>query len=277
MEIQSADIQTLMDLGLTLLQARVYRTLAKAGALKIDTISKLSIVARPDVYRTLAKLEQLGLVERIIKTPLHFRAIPMEKGLALLLESKTEEHEKLKTETELLLQTLKEITSDEILQTEDQQFVLIPPKRTIIKRINEATEKAQESVDLSLSWKRFSLGITTAFAESGKKARARNVKLRFVVENPTEGNAPEQITQFCRRNPNIQLRFSKERPKTLLGIYDKKEVFIIVNPQMDIPDSPAFWSNNQSIVAMAQDYFDNLWNNATENPDCKAIDTAFGI
>jgi hypothetical protein len=31
-------------------------------------------------------------------------------------------------------------------------------------------------------------------------------------------------------------------------------------------NSPALWTNNQSIVIMAQTYFDNLWDKASENP-----------
>ena len=70
------DHQTLIDLGLTLLQAKVYLALVQSGTLKVGTIAQVSKVARPDVYRTLQKLQDLGLIEKIITKPILFRATP---------------------------------------------------------------------------------------------------------------------------------------------------------------------------------------------------------
>jgi hypothetical protein len=86
------------------------------------------------------------------------------------------------------------------------------------------------------------------------------------VENPEKGIAAEQIMQFCRKNRNYQLKFLENRQERYKGYTIKKEVFIITNPKMDIPASPAFWTNNESIIMITQDYFDSLWSNASENP-----------
>ena len=58
--LQDNDAQLLNELGLTILEAKVYLALAKTGKTTIATISKTSKVARPDVYRTLAKLQEKG-------------------------------------------------------------------------------------------------------------------------------------------------------------------------------------------------------------------------
>jgi sugar-specific transcriptional regulator TrmB len=106
-ESQFSKHQVLIDLGLTLTQARVYLALVESGPLKIATISKAANVARPDVYSTLSKLHQLGLVEKIIKKPLTYNAVPMREGLSLLLEAKTSQYEKVRAETRLLLELAK--------------------------------------------------------------------------------------------------------------------------------------------------------------------------
>jgi len=51
-----------------------------------------------------------------------------------------------------------------------------------------------------------------------------------------------------------------------MAIYDKKEVFIYVEPTADLTESPALWSNNSSLVAMADGCFETLWNTALELP-----------
>ena len=58
-----------------------------------------------------------------------------------------------------------------------------------------------------------------------------------------------------------------ENPKTVLGIYDKKEVFIIVDPTGDLFDSPALWSNNKSLITAIQEYFDLLWLTSMQHPN----------
>jgi sugar-specific transcriptional regulator TrmB len=267
LEFASSEVQTLIDLGLTVSQARVYLTLVKSGPLKIAPISELSKVARPDIYRTLAKLHQLGLVEKIIETPLHFGAIPMEKSIASLLDRKTTEYRRLKTHTKQLLRMFKGKEQCEVFQTDAHQFILIPPRKTIITRIREGIEEAQRSIDLVLSWKRFSFGITSAFTESVENALAKGVKFRFIVETPPKRNIGANVLQFSKKSPACQVRFFPNRPKTVLGIYDEKEIFVVVDPTTSLPDSPALWSNSQSLITIAQDYFDILWITALENPN----------
>jgi len=80
------ETQTFIDLGLTYIQAKVYLALAKYGAAKISTLSKLSDVARPDLYRTLTRLYDLGLVVKIVQAPVHFKALPIEDALRFCLK-----------------------------------------------------------------------------------------------------------------------------------------------------------------------------------------------
>jgi sugar-specific transcriptional regulator TrmB len=258
LEPQFSKLQVLIDLGLTLIQARVYLALVESGPSKISAISKISNVARPDVYSTLSKLQQLGLAEKIIKKPLEYKATPVNEGLSLLLETKTEKYKKLKAETQILLDTAKITKPNKKKQIETPQFVLIP-KRTVIERIKSAIEKAQVSIDLVLSWRRFSQGIVSKFAESIEVAWAKNVKIRFIIESPSKNETAEQLIQFCREKPFCQINFIANHPRTIFGIYDKKEVFIIVISKTDLQSSSALWSKNPSLIGLAEDYFEKLW------------------
>jgi sugar-specific transcriptional regulator TrmB len=265
LEPQFSEIQTLMDLGLTLVQARVYLALVESGPLKTSAISKISKVAQPDTYKTLSKLQQLGLVEKIVATPLEYRAVPMKEGISRLLETKTQQYEKVRSEAKILLSTVKKEKSDIEKQIETPKFVLIP-KRTVIERIKNAIEKAQLSFDLVLSWKRFSQGIASVFAESIEIAWAKNVKIRFLIESPPESKTAKQLIQFCREKPSCQTRFIHRCPKAIFGIYDQKEIFVILKSKTDLPGSPALWSNNPTLIDLVEDYFETLWLTAMEEP-----------
>ena len=263
MEPESSKLPILVNLGLTLKQARVYLALVESGPSKISAISKISKVARPDTYSSLSKLHQLGLVERIIKKPLEYKAISMVKGLSLLFETKTKRYKKLRAETRMLLDTVKMQKPKQEKQIE-AQFILIP-KKTVIERINTAIAQAQISIDLLLSWKRFSRGIASTFAESMESAWAKNVQIRFIIESPLESKTAKQLIQFCRERLFTQIKFIPHCPSVVLGTYDKKEVFIIVDPKADLPGSPALWSNNPALISIVGDHFETVWLTAIES------------
>ena len=147
METQFSKLKVLIDLGLTQVQARVYLALIEAGPSRISAISKASMVARPDVYRTISKLQNIGLVEKIIKKPVHYQAIPLKKGLSLLLETKTQQYEKVRAETRLLMDTAKIKNSSETKQSETHQFVLIPKGKTVIEEIKSAIKKTSNPME----------------------------------------------------------------------------------------------------------------------------------
>ncbi len=94
--------QTLVALGLTVLQARAYLNLVKIGTARAGIISKFSGVGRQDIYRILTELQDLGLVKKIFTMPTEFEPMPIEQGLSLLLKHRDDETSKLRKEATLL-------------------------------------------------------------------------------------------------------------------------------------------------------------------------------
>jgi sugar-specific transcriptional regulator TrmB len=258
------NIQTLINLGLNSSEARVYISLHETGTAKATTIAKASGVTRPDVYRTLSKLNELGLVEKIIAHPVMFRPIPIETGVAILLERKSKKYNELQSKSASLIHSLnkKNIHKDSY---QESQFVLIPSKEVLIKRLTKTIEKTQTSIDVSTSWKRFKFACYR-LAEPLEKAWCRGVKGRVVIEETEEPVL--EFVKTCWKSPHAKIRHVHSHPRTVMAIYDKKEVFIYIKPTADLTESPALWSNNPSLVAMAEDCFETLWNTALEIPKC---------
>jgi sugar-specific transcriptional regulator TrmB len=264
--------QTLTQLGLTVLEARIYLALCTYGTLNTKELSKLTKTAQPDTYRVLTKLQKKGLIEKIIKKPAEFKAAPIETSVSSLLQKKKAEYDDLKVKTNQLIHAIKEKPVNKPNETENSQFALIPQSETVVRKIREAIDKSKTSVDIFLSWKRFLDGITTAFAKSAERAWNREVKFRIIVETPEGEVHVEKALQFCGKSPFCKIRFWAGTPKTVTGIYDKREVFIIIDPEEGLFDSPALWSNNQSLISVVQEYFDKLWLTAMEEPTLKSTE-----
>ncbi len=148
------------------------------------TVSQHVKVAREIVYQAMHALGEKGLVEVLMASPKRFRAVPMEEAVDLLLKNKNMELKELNAKAQILLNTFKEKQKNDI--PTGRTNLHLYSQKMVVKRISQAIDRAQKSIDLYITWKRFSQGITNSFAENIKRALARNVKFRIVMEKPEE-------------------------------------------------------------------------------------------
>lgn len=257
-------VEALMGLGLTSCQAKVYLTLCRFGVADAKTVSHYAGVPRQDFYRIVSALEELGLVEKIISRPFTFKAIPIDRGTSLLLERRKLETERLEKKINDILENF-ETNNNRDLQLGEPMFVLISGKGSVVERSRKSIEKAKSSIDAASSWKRFSQILD--FEDILEKAWSRGVKCRFVTEKPTKNIASESILDFCDKSTFCEVKFVPSPPKTMLNIYDRKEVLLIIDPEAELSESPALWSNNSSLLAAMQECFEILWITALKEPE----------
>ncbi|MCW4030894.1 MAG: hypothetical protein NWE80_00855 [Candidatus Bathyarchaeota archaeon] len=264
-------MQILTHFGLALNQARVYIALARLGrASDAKTISKVSMVAREHVYRILPRLQEAGLVEKVIVRPIHFRAVPIEDAFLILYKQRTRETSQLQEKTRDFLNKFKQNQIEITLQETSPQFVLIPKGEVSIKKRRNEIEGAQTSIEFITSWKRFPRTVKF-FAESGRKALKRNVKMRVILEKPPkEAFLPEKIDEF-KKYPNYEIRYTPNSPLAIVGVFDKTRALIKTSASVGLAEASSLWTNNPCIVSIIQDYFEILWITAMETP-CYNID-----
>ncbi len=264
MFIEEDAVSVLNKLGLSNLEARTYIVLCGYGTLSAKEISRLTDTAQADIYRVVSRLHKKGLVEKIIEKPIRFKSVPFEVGSSFLLERKKSEINVLHGDVNQINLKIKEFFPENSKKVKEHQFLMIPKRENIVKKIAEAIERSKIKIDLYLTWNRFYKGMTSIFAESARKAWNRGVQFRIIVEYPKETAAQKKAIEFCEKTPLCNIRFTTDHPKTVMGIYDENEVFIIVDPTENLFNSPALWSNNQSLLAALQEYFELLWLNSRE-------------
>ena len=79
--IKEDGVQVLIALGLTSTQSKAFLALCQLGKSSPKTISKESKIARQDIYRVLAELQELGLVKKAISRPVIFEAFPLKDAI----------------------------------------------------------------------------------------------------------------------------------------------------------------------------------------------------
>ncbi len=262
--LRDEETRVLTRLGLTITQARAYLALCRTGTSPPKTISKESKIARPDIYRILAELQELGLIERAITTQAMFKAIPLQDALLMLLERRVKETSELQAETRRLLQNFRKNNESTTPTNEEPQFVMIPVGEAGILKRKKIIESAQESIDVVNSWKRFPETVLT-YAEETKQALQRGVELRVITEKPRDAKLiPKEILGFQEIGA-FRIKYIPDPPPAIISIYDKKKVLVTTSPSTGLEQSPTLWTNNPSLIAVVRDHFEIMWITAMED------------
>lgn len=256
MSLEEYHLETLIQLGLTPNQSRLYLSLLSLGKVIGRTLSRETGFARQEVYRILEELHDRGLVEKIIATPTEFRAIKVQEAISILVLKKTKELEQTKERIQSLIDKYSPIAGT--TPQNEYKFLLIPPKTLVNETREKILEKAKTNVQLITTKKRFLQGISHFF-EAYESLLKRNVETQIIVNIAGEPNSFEtNKLQLLKKYPNFSLRIIRQSKANIL-IIDKSEAIITLHPKVDLGASPVLWTNHPEFLAIFQDYFQDLW------------------
>ena len=254
--MQDEHIQTLIEFGLTFLQAKTYLALAKLGKANVKAIAKASNVARQDIYRIMLTLEKLGLGEKIIAKPTMYKATPVNEALSILLQNRKEELAELQKKTTSLINNFQEKKA-KTPQEDRIQFIITSEITRFLKMHKSLTQQAQTSIDgiihFRVSQPKFHEALSTF-----KGAIRRGVKMRLVAEHVEKQFIPPEL-EWLEKHALFELKYAATTIHFGMFIFDKKEVTLATTTG----GLPSLWSNNPNVVKLANSYFTEMWNRST--------------
>ena len=258
------NVEILTDFGLTGNQAKVYLATARLRLASVGQISKVSKVRREDVYRILPKLEELGLVERLLGKPTKIRATPVEEALSLLIkheeDTARERVSTLKEKTETFLKDFSRAPKLEL--KEKAHFALLAKRESIMSRTLSMLQEAKREFDIVFSRGQI-MQFIHSFAEEIKRTLNKGVRIRIVTEVPEyEDSLPRIIEERISPGDSVDLRYA-DLPSSHYLIVDFKEALISTATEGNMAQHPCLWTNSESLVVVFQGDFENLWHNST--------------
>jgi sugar-specific transcriptional regulator TrmB len=257
LEIQEVEVFT--GLGLTINQAKIYLALTKLGISTAKQISNASNVTREEVYRNYSQLIDLGLIEKIITSPIRLKAVPLEQGVAVLTQLRTRKEKEIQRKAREIVATARKTGKKRLradLKKNHSAFSMIPNRLALVTRIKEALGRAQEAVSIITSMKRHPRAIYV-YNEALKKAFSKGVKFRIAVGELEE--EPPEIAQKFGRNPLVSVKYISSAPKAVMVLIDNAKGFLMTSPTAELEDSPALQIENPSLIGVLQDYFECIW------------------
>jgi sugar-specific transcriptional regulator TrmB len=245
-----------MGLGLSRTQANLYLSLILYGETDAHILASWTDLPRTEVYRTLNELQEKGLVDRELGSPLKFSAVPPSVGLQALIDRKKEEINRMQ---ECLDVFSREFTVKEKEEKEnDYKIIMIEGRKRIMARIRQQHERARFSVDIMSSLPRF-VQVANEVVESCRKAAERGVRYRILVGLPNEKQEiPKELVEaYENKNTIIKTMVGARRVNS--AIFDKEQASFSYYPDRPITESPYILTNQPCLVEFAQNSFDQIW------------------
>lgn len=255
------DANALSNFGFTHNQAKIYAAIARLHTASVGGISRMAKVRREHVYRTLPKLEKMGLIERVLGTPEKIKAIAVEDAFSLLIKKQHEEAERkisvLNAEAEAFLKHLKEKDWKTTPEENESQFSLISEKNAIMSKTAALIGNARKEISIAASRKKLAK-FMFFFSDLLKKSTKKGVHINLLTEMPQEDDTlPRFIEEQISPGKSLELKYSELQTHYLIA--DNKEILIDTSTETDFAESPCLCTNNASLLALTQKSFADAW------------------
>ncbi len=265
-------MEVLRDSGLTGKESEVYMFVAKSGVHKAGDISKRLKINKAQVYHALKGLEKKGLVELTLEIPTRFIAVPFEKVIDLIIESKMEEAYSYQNQKSYLLDQWNSISVSKCT-VPSERFAVNEGRSTVYSNLHKMIEETQSEIAMLISRDYIQHALQEGFIESltTLATKKNNVRLRAItyVSKENIGIMKQILRKMPTLHNNIQWKHSSAAtmPYHNMMIRDNEEIsfnLISNNPSATNLEVKGLWTNNKAIVFMRKALFEDMWRGGTD-------------
>jgi sugar-specific transcriptional regulator TrmB len=254
-------LRYLAELGLTRTQSNLYLSLMLHGDADARLLAFWTSLPRTEVYRSLSELQEKGLVDKIVDSPLKLSVVPPSIGLQTVIDRKFNDAQRMQT-------TLKKFTREfegkqKYEKENNYKITLIGGRERIIAHIKQQHDNAKSSVDVISFLPRW-LQIANECLDSYKRSSERGVKFRIIVRLPNDqqGIFANILEAHSNKNTLVKTIVGPQRVNT--AIYDREQTSFSYYPDKSISGSPMILTNHPCLVELSLNSFEQIWN----SPQC---------
>lgn len=250
-----------MELGLTLLESKVYLALVRLEDAPIKKIAMVTNITKQDIYRVIPGLQRKGIVEKRVTTPTTYKATPIEEATAILLHNKNQEYFDLQRKTAELVTNLKDKSKKTV--DEETQFIIIAGRNKIIKTLININNNTYKTLNVAHIWDFTRNMLLKGGVDDIKELCERDVQVRWLTERHKEEPTVEKILQKLVQNPNFEIRYVRPPISLRAIISDCKKMSI--NATQGPNDVPCHLvSNNRMLAKAVTAYYEQIWHKASK-------------
>lgn len=274
MESIDENVETLINMGLTQTQARIYISNFQTGPATVKQIGIVAEIAREDVYRVLPSLITLGLTKKHLTSPTMYESVEPKQAIDILLKTKQDDYIKAKQKSQVFLKRLGKQSKSHLLNDEKTVWVYRNKKSPVDPKAMESAKYAQKSIDFTTTYTLFAHLMNNQFLKDWimelYRAVNRGIIIRMVINMPITGKPVNKISFLVSqsnsivRHENFKVKYLDTAPECIVLIFDNKKCVIETSPEDNEEVSPFLWTSNPVLVKLASTYFRETWNASLE-------------
>jgi len=246
--------QALSKFKLNKNEIRVYLYLARFGAHKAQSIAEALGVHRTEAYKILRRLEEQGLITRVMERPMKFLAVPFETVLDNLIEERRQKIYQMEQRKKELLKIWSSLPKPEKVYKRKETFQVLEGRKHISVRLSELLINAENEFHIIVSDENLIWLYNTPFLDDiQKKAEKKGLTARIMTNySPTSNYVLEQM-----EIGEGDFAYLQNEKIPGLFINDKKEMILFMSNEQN--NLNAMWTNYETLVESYRILFSLLW------------------
>jgi len=231
----------LVNFGLSKNEAKVFIYLAKYGEQKAHKISKALSLHRTETYKILKRLEEKGLVYRILDKPIKFAVIPIGEALENLVREEKQKIQQLEEEKRRILEMWDSIMVPIKNHEALGEFIqVLKGKNQICIKASELIRDAEEEILMVASGdillQLFYSGVMDDLAE-----RAEKVKMKVITDSSLKSKYILKKLDLKDKSLSIDI---DNMPSFILS--EKNLILFIAGAEKN--ERRAIWTNQKAMI-----------------------------
>lgn len=249
--------KALSRLGLSKNEVRVYMHIARTGEHKASEISEALSLHRTETYRILRDLEKKGLISSVFEKPLKFIAIPFEKAVDTLIETKKMKISLLEKRKESLISLWLSLPRIEIEQERKEVFQILEGEEQIGLKADELLDKAVNEALVFTSDHDIANFYHSSLLDKLEKISKKNLNVQLLTNY-----SPKScffIDKLKLKKAKYTLSNVQDLPTFIMT--DGEQLLLLIRNGNGKKRVAALWTNYDAFVKALKMLFLELWNN----------------
>lgn len=246
----------LMEYGLSRKEADVYVYVASCGPCKAIEIAGTLDIPRTEVYRILANLQHMGVLEATLQRPARFAATPVSKALERLIDIQKHKAVLLENRKSELLEKWKALEITPSFEVKER-FQVLEGLGTIYSKAIEVAQKVEEEIILIGAEKDFARAYHEDLIELLAKLKKKGVSIRLLTE------VSEKTKEMLKDVP-IQVKYANVVDPIFphFIVADGSELILFIKSTKPSGKESALWTNSETLLHTMRGLFDQIWKTA---------------
>ncbi|HEY4675006.1 MAG TPA: CBS domain-containing protein [Candidatus Bathyarchaeia archaeon] len=265
--------EILRELGLSRRETEIYLFLWKKGPQKAHSVAAYLDIDRAQIYRSLASLQEKGIVEVTLEAPTRYAGAAIEPLIESFIKTKKTEVASLETEKEDLINYFKSISRRETEQEYPlAKLQVIVGKHGIYSKITQmANEANKEFLGLTTSTgliQEDNAGVLDTIIETVRKKR--DIQFRMLTNISKDNlNITKRITKQISKNTNAEWRHtdlvSKFHQRFVIKDEDEAFLYLTSGDELSmIQEDTGLLITSRMFVSALRASFMEIWGNSLD-------------